>query len=286
LSLQLQQTGERLDAARLFAVAVWPAVYNDPLFTVLVLVGAVSGIATGHRFGLLAYVAMLIVAAPVANSTYNVDALHRLVPACALQTIVAGIGAYRLAGWIRLPSRWRWLTAVPGAMAALYILVQHRNELTARYVFNEEYALIRRHLASPGNRAADCALLTLNENVALDIDLHTFRPVVPAMQTVDCHRADCVAALQAGGCYYYVRSAACYFHEQGVAPECAATGANPAGDRLPCMNHACASFERAVELEDVERRTIDILRTFPNRRTNYPQEAEVGLFRVRSKNRQ
>jgi hypothetical protein len=286
LSLQLQQTGERFDAARLFAAAVWPAVYNDPVFTALILIGAVSGIVTRNRLGLLAYLAMLLVAAPVANSTYNVDALHRLVPACALQTIVAGIGAYSLAGWIRLPSRWRWLTAVPGAIAALYILVQHRSELTARYVFNEEYALIRRHLASPGNRATDCALMTLNENVALDIDLHTFRPVVPAMQTIDCHRTDCVAAVQAGGCYYYVRSAACYFHDRGVAAECAATGATAAGDRLACMNQACASFERAVELEDVERLTIDLLRTFPNRSANYPQEAEVGLFRVRAKSRQ
>ncbi len=262
----------------LFYVAVWPAPYNDHVFMWLVLLGAASGVLRTHRLGLVAYLAMLVVLAPLAESVWSTVALHRLIPACAVQTIVAGIGAYSLTAWLPATNRWRLVAVVPGVLAALYIFVEHRSDLTRPYVFTEEYDLVRRHLAPGGVPAADCTLMTLSAIVPQDIDIHDFGQVVPGVRILDCRRADCVAALSRGGCFYYVRSAAAYFHPAGVPASCAAVGAS-----LACLNEPSASFEKSVELQPVDLRTIDLLHTFPDRWQNYPARAEVGLFRVRSK---
>jgi hypothetical protein len=269
----------RPPARLVFRDAVWPAAYNDPLFTALVWSGALAGLAGRFRLGLLAYLAMLIVLVPVAQSGDFAHSLHRLIPVCALQTIVAGIGAYALTAWIPAVTRSGWLAAVPGTIAAVYILVGHRGDLTRPYLFTEEYELVRSHLAPGGVAATECALMTFNANFVGDIDLHDFGQVVPGVRILDCRRVDCPGALSNGGCVYYVRSAACYYHPDGIPPVCAGAGAR---DVRVCMHDVCASFERAVALEAVDVRMIDLLDVVPTAR-HYPDRAEVGLFRVRAK---
>jgi hypothetical protein len=265
----------------------WLTTHDDYIFAMLTVVGAISGLVSRWRLGLLAYFAMVVVLLPVANSTYNVVALHRLTAARAVQTIVVGIGAYSLMMWLPWPSRWRWVAVVPGALAALGILVHHRSDLNTPYVFNEEYELVRRHFGRAGVRATNCTLMTFNSVVgAGDIDIHDFGQVVPGVKVIDCRRTDCAAAAGTDGCFYYVRSAACYYSDAGIAPGCEATGVSATRGRFACMDGLSAAFEQAVDLQPIEVRTIDILQTFADYRQNYPQKAEVGLFRVRSKSLQ
>ena len=254
---------------------LWPVVRNGPMFQALVVAGAVSGIVVGRWFGLLAFIAMLVVVAPVVNSAHA-SGLHRLVPTCALQSMMAGIGAYGVVAWRRSA---RWLPAAL-SLAAFYILVQQRSDLTRPYVFTEEYDLVRTHLAPGGVPARDCRLMTFK--AADDEDVHDFGVVVPGMTVLDCRSLDCLAELSTGGCFYYLRSAACYFHDTGVPAACAAAG-EIGGDRFVCLNGPSAAFEESVDLQPVEVRTIDIRNTFPEWSRNYPKRADIGLFRVRLK---
>jgi hypothetical protein len=257
---------------------MWPILHHGPAFTSLVAIGVLSGIVTRQRFGLLAFLAMLIVAAPVARSVFTVG-LHRLVPACALQSMIAGIGAYSLTAWPP-PGIWRRLAVIPGVAVAFLVLSRHWSELTRPYVFTEQYDLVRRHLAPGGASAPGCTLMAFPP--PRDVDLHDFGQVVPEMRVLDCTVTDCAGELRDGGCFYYVRSAAGYFHEAGIPPGCARTGMMGPDD-LPCLNEASASFERSVELDPVEVRTVDISGTFGEAEGSYPQQAEIGLFRVRAR---
>jgi hypothetical protein len=232
--------------------------------------GALIGLLPRTRLGLSAYLAMLIVLAPCANSEYGVIAFHRLVPACAVQTIVAGMGAYGLVAWLPTRMPWRYLKAVP-VLLAVYVLVQHADELQTRYAFTEEYDIVRSNLVPNGVPPTDCSLLTFTSLLSQDADLHDFGQVVPGMRTVDCVHRDCVREVAESRCAYYVRSAACFFRKRGpetCVGECGVTG-------------PCAAFESAVETEPVDVRDVDLDRTFPA--TNYPRSALVGLFRVRAK---
>lgn len=266
--------------------AVWPAAYDDHLFMGLVWVGALAGIARRFRLGLWAYLASVLMLIPVVRSGAFPPALHRIIPVCAVQAIVAGIGAAALTAWIPSSSRWRWCAVIPGAIAAFFVLARQQEVLTRRYVFNEEYDLVRSHLAPGGSSVSDCVLLSFSADFAGDVGLHDFGQVVPGTPVRDCRRDDCIAQAANGGCLYYIRSAACYYREAGVPPECAAAGAPVAGDRRTCLNEACASFERAVELQAIDVRTVDLHGTFPDRVANYPEKAEIGLFRVRPRQRQ
>jgi len=264
--------------------AISPAPYNDRLFMALVLIGAVAGLVSKqYRLGLYAYVAMLVVLSPVVRSGFFILGMHRMVPACAVQTICAGIGAWWIAAWIPSRRGLRRAGAIPGALVACYVLFVHRHELTDRYVFNEEYDLVRSHLAPGGSPPTDCSLLTCNQVPAQDIDIHDFGHVVPGMKIVDCLRDDCVATVASGGCYYYVRSAGCYFHSAGIPPGCAVSQVTEPVDPQRCLIEPVASFEQSVELQPIEIRSIDILRTFAERSQNYPKQARVGLFKVRPK---
>jgi len=266
----------------LFYDAVWPVSYRDHVFLALVWIGAAAGLLSHFRLGLLGYLAMVVVLAPVAQSAESAVTLHRMIPACAVQAMVAGIGAYSLAAGIRWMGGGRWLAALPGIVAAAYVLVEHRGDLTTPYVFNEEYALVRNHLAPNGVAATDCTLLTFNANYVGDIDLHDFGQVVPRVRIVDCRRTDCVAALPDVGCLYYVRSVASYYQAGHVPQRCIAAGGSTVEDRLACMDDGTASFERAVELQPVELKVVGIADTFRDPEHS-PETAQIGLFRVHSK---
>src|SRR2546422_1688011 len=150
-----------------------------------------------------------------------------------------------------------------------------------------EYDLVRRHLGPAGRVPNDCALMTFSSLIHMDLDLKSFEQVVPDRTVIDCGRADCVSQLRDGRCYYYVRSAASYFHENGIPPACAAADANgTTADTDACLNPPTIAFEESVQLDVVEKRPIDLDRTFPDAgfpARGYPKNAAAGLFRVRAK---
>jgi hypothetical protein len=250
-----------------------PLRYSGDLVTALVIVGVLSGFLMPCRLGLGAGIAMLVVTMPVAFSAFPI-ALHRFVPVFALQAMIAGIGAYALTAWLPVTRRWSWLAAVPGILLACALFLEQRGHLTKPYVFTEEYDLVRRHLVPRGVPVKGCTLLSFKP--AMDTALHDFAQVVPHTTLLECNTTDCAQALVEGGCFYYVRSATCYLHTDGQAAAC-----GHAGNRSRvCLSPRCAAFEAGVRLEPIEVRTLDIGDTFAESHWNYPQRAEIGLFRV------
>ncbi len=255
--------------------------YNDRLFVGLVLLGAAAGaLSHRHRLGLYAFGATLIVLFPVAGSGKWIVALHRMVPTYALQTICAGVGAWWITAWSPQWARRHLLGAVPGALIACFVLFAHRHDLTERYVFNEEYELVRSHLAPRGKGPAECSLLTCNRVPAQDADIHDFGDVVPEMKILDCWSEDCIAAVSGGGCFYYVRTVGCYFHSAKIPPSCVKTEDDPPVDPLLCLIPPLVTFETSVALQPIEVRTLQPLNTFTGSSLSYPTKVQVGLFRA------
>jgi hypothetical protein len=259
---------------------LWPMRANGPLYPWLVAAGAISGVVTRRWLGVGAALALLLLVAPVVHSTH-VTAVHRLVPAAALQAILAGLGAHALLAWIPAGNRWRWMLALPGCLFALSVLSEQRERLTRPYVFTEQYALVRRHLGPAADVDRRCTLLAFPPDS--DLDIHKFDPVVPHLRVVDCRTADCVGEVARGGCVYYVRSATCYYHPAGVPPACSSDARAGQPGLRECLSPPSRAFEDAVALDAVERRTIDIGGTFAEVGNRYPRRAEVGLFRARPK---
>ena len=262
--------------------------YDDHLLWWLTWIGVAAGIMSRRfRIGVFAMLAVPVMLLPALHAGEWIVALHRMVPTCAMRTIAAGIGAYALLGWARFPNRWGWVVAAPGTVVAAFVLATHHADLSKPYVFNTEYDLVRRHLGPAGGVPNDCALMTFSSLIHMDLDLKSFEQVVPDRTVIDCGRADCVSQLRDGRCYYYVRSAASYFHENGIPPACAAADANgTAADTDACLNPPTIAFEESVQLDVVEKRPIDLDRTFPDAgfpARGYPRNAAAGLFRVRVK---
>jgi hypothetical protein len=250
-----------------------PLEYGGDLVTALVIVGVLSGFLLRRHLGLRAGIAMLLVTVPVAFSAFPI-ALHRFVPVFALQAMIAGLGAHALTAWLPATRRWRSITALPGILLACFMFLEQRGHLEKPYVFTEEYDLVRRHLAPRGVPVKDCALMAFKPT--MDTDLHDFAQVVPHTRLIECNSTDCTKALIEGGCFYYVRSATCYFHADGQAAACAPTG----NRSRTCLSEPCEAFESSARLELVEVRTLDLWDTFGESHWNYPQWAEIGLFRV------
>ena len=262
--------------------------YDDHLLWWLTWIGVAAGIMSRRfRIGVLAMLAVPVMLLPALHAGEWIVALHRMVPTCAMRTVAAGIGAYALLGWARFPNRWGWVVAAPGTVVAAFVVATHHADLSKPYVFNTEYDLVRRHLGPAGGVPNDCALMTFSSLIHMDLDLKSFEQVVPDRTVIDCGRADCVSQLRDGRCYYYVRSAASYFHENGIPPACAAADANgTAADTDACLNPPTIAFEESVQLDVVEKRPIDLDRTFPDGgfpARGYPRNAAAGLFRVRAK---
>jgi hypothetical protein len=256
-----------------------------PVYALLVVAAVVSGAWTGRWYGLATFIAYLVIVAPVLGAT-DPSALHRLSPSAALHAAVAGLGAYALAAsWGRL-RRGGWLVVLPGVLVALAVLVRHRDDLTRRYSFQEEYELVRSRLAPNGVVRSDCVLLAFASEPEIDIDLHYYSQVVPGMRVVECRQDDCTREAAAAECVYYFRSAAAYFHGSvrgyhlglAVPSFCKEEGLAKRADGTTCLNAAAASFEATVTLEPVELRTVDLRGTFDL--PGFPRRAELGLFRV------
>jgi hypothetical protein len=268
------------DGRRMFFEPTWPALYDRHVFFRLIALGVLFGVVARRGMAIFALPAMLVVFAPVVPSSH-IAALHRQVPSWALQAVVAAIGAYALVSWIPRNTRWRWLTVIPGTVLASVVFVEHSHHLTRPYVFNEEYRLVRSHLAPNGEPIDDCPLLVFSPPA--DLDIHTFAQVVPRTRVVDCRLVDCLPLLRRrDACAYYLRSVASYLRLDGVPPACSDQGVDPTGNRTPCLMPEAAALEQSVVMEPIEVRTIDVYGTFADARA-YPRQVEIGLFRVDAK---
>ena len=255
---------------------------NDQVFCALLVVGALAGLVDRRlRIGLGAALGALIITLPMTGSgDGGIIPLHRLVPVCGLQAITAGVGAFWITRIVPLRLRNNWITVAPAVIAALYIFVMHRAELTERYVFNEEFDMLRRHLGPGRLSNPDCSLLSFSGK--MDVDLHSVWQVLPAMHVVDCREGGCPKSAERGGCIYYFRSLVCYLQDDAVPAQCASSGATADGGRLACLRAECARVEKSLVLSPIEERTV-----YPHRvweggdlLQRYPQEAGIGLYRV------
>lgn len=249
--------------------ALWPVAYNHRAFVVLALLGMCAGVTRRYRLGAHAFVGSLILLAPCVGSSDSAIMLHRLVPTCAMQSLAASVGVWVLSDLVPFALLRRLLPIV----AALSLLWLGREQLTHSYLFNEEYDLVRSRLLVDGVPPRDCSVLMMTSLVNVDADLHGLEKVVPGMPTVDCAKIDCAREVLKGGCFYYVRSAACFYYDGGLPRGCE--------DTCPMVD-VCARFENATELELIESRWVYPLDTFPTARLYYPRRAEVGVYRVRT----
>ncbi len=274
--------GSRDPISSILTEAVRLGSYSSVSFERLVWFGAAIGILPRFRLGLRAFLATVIVVAPVAPSSDWIPALHRLVPTCAVQTIVAGMGAYGLAAWLPSASRRLWLATAPGVGLALWMLLQTRGALSEPYPFTAAYDIIRAHLAPRGVPSADCTLMAFNPSVD-SLDLHDIGQVVPPIRALDCSRVDCVAELHSDDCLFYFRTTTAYRHAGRVPTACTAAAATGLADPGACLSPAAARLESAMEMTPVETRVVRLADRIPASSLDYPAEVAIGLFRVRSR---
>jgi hypothetical protein len=248
-----------------------------PGYAALGLVAAMSGLVNGSWLGLRALGALALIMLPVIHSCHPI-ALHRFAPVAALQALIAGLGVWTIATVLPKLRQSLTPTLALSTLLALGILYSHRDQLSRPYVFTQQYELVRRHLAPRGVIRDDCTLMTFNSVAWGDTDLHDFAQVVPGMPVLDCRAADCIGDLARDGCFYYVRSSGCYFHDEGVPAHCL----DPVPTEIPtlCLNPTCATFEATAALTPVETFSVDLVDTFPEFARQYPARAPVGLFRV------
>ena len=259
--------------------AVWLGAYSTRTFEWLVWFGAIVGVVPRFRLGLCAFLATLVVVAPIAPSSGWIPALHRLVPTCAVQTIVAGMGAYALGTRLAGTSTRRTMVAAPAAGLALWLLFQTYGELSEPHPFTVEYDIVRAHLAPRGVPVAGCSLLAWNP--AIDtLDLHDIAQVVPQIPTFDCSRVDCLAQLRSGGCVFYFRTTTAYLSPGGVPPDCTPAIATSPTDSAACLSAAAARLESAMEMTPVETRVVRLADKIPIDPLPYPPSVRIGLFRV------
>ena len=138
--------------------------------------------------------------------------------------------------------------------------------------------MVRGCLAPDGVVRAGCDLF-VRTKVDRDIDIRDYRRVAPGTTVIDCSREDCVRNLSNDRCQYYVRSAACFFHPDGLPPRCIAARSD-AEIMRECLVPECRAFEVAADLAPVEGRSLYPRVTFPNDSQSYPERIPVGFFRV------
>lgn len=257
-----------------------PYDYAHPLFCLLVVTGVVVGSREPQvRIGLGAGLGVLLVVWPFVDSTDASSFLsrHRLVPACALQTIAAGVGAAWFARTLSFSHWWNWATLLPGLAIAFMMFDESRHEMTAPNALTDEFWMLREQLAPGGKVKQGCSLLSLGARE--DTDLCDFSQVLPGMRFVRCEHEDCLRIASESGCYYYLRSLNCFYRKGGTPLQCRERGRTASGDHLPCMDPRCVQIESALGLSLVEERRVDVHGAFPD--IAYPRTADLGLYRVR-----
>ena len=270
--------------AEVLKAGLWSTDFNDPLIVVLAIAGGVAGLVDRRlRVGLAALVGALIVVWPFGGTTYGgYIVLHRLSATCALQVISAGIGATWIASWLPATLRERPVALVPGAAAALYLLVAHRSEIHDQMGLSDEFWMLRNHLAPNGVVDTECKLVWVGRN--MDTDIHNFEDVVPGMEGIRCQERDCLAEIAKGGCFYYMRGLNCFYSETPTKLDCLREGKTPTGGYLACIDPECVRVETALQLDLVEQRTVDVHTVWNYDHgagePHYPLAADVALYSV------
>ena len=255
--------------------------FNDPIFVALVGIGALAGVVDRRmRLGLGAALGTLIVVWPMSMATHWFTALHRLVPACALQVVAAGVGASWITSWLSPLVRHPWAAAIPALTLALYVFAKHADEVRDPNAVTDEFWMLRNHLAPGGVVNSECTLLSVGRS--MDTDIHNFEHVLPGMKVIPCEHYDCVRAVSPGGCFYYVRNLNCYFNEIRTPSDCVDRGRTATGDVYACLDPHCGQLEKALELSPVEERTVDFEGVFydSRERPHWPRQADIGLYKV------
>lgn len=264
---------------------LWSTDYNDELIVILVIVGAVAGLVNGRlRIGLGAAVGTLIVVWPFCGTTLGgYTILHRLSAACALQSIAAGVGAAWITSWLPAKLREHWVSAVPAALVALYLLIGHRHEIHDPHGLSDEFWMLRNNLAPGGVVKEECELVWVGRS--MDTDIHNFAEVLPGIEGIRCQQRDCLADIAKGGCFYYMRGLNCFYSEEPTKPECIQHGKTSTGGYMDCIDPDCVRVETSLELDLVEQRTVDVHAVWNYERgtppdPHFPFAADVGLYRV------
>jgi hypothetical protein len=249
---------------------------EGPVFAALLVAGAIAGLtAQSWRLGAGAVLGAFLVIAPVTGTGSWIVARHEMVPGCALRVLAAGVGAAWLLSPIARLRRFGWLSALPGALAAGWLFWSHRAALQEKFLFNQEYEMVRNAFGPSGSAGSGCVLLALSSEG--DLDVHHFEQVVPDTRVVDCRTTDCAEAFSWSPCTWYLRSVGCY---RGPAdPPTCREGTGDPQRRPECLNPRCLRLESAALLQAVDVRTVDVYSTFPVPET-YPPGAVIGLYRA------
>jgi hypothetical protein len=262
---------------------LWSIDYNDILIVYLVIVGAVAGLVNGRlRIGLGAAVGALVVVWPFCSTTHGgYTVLHRLSVTCALQSIAAGVGAAWITSWLPGKLREHWISTVPAAIAALYLLIGHQHEIHDPHALSDEFWMLRNNLAPAGAANKECELVWVGR--AMDTDIHDFADVLPELEGIRCQERDCLADIAKGGCFYYMRGLNCFYSPEETKPECVRHGKTSSGGYMDCIDPECARIESSLQLDLVEQRTVDVLSIYNDRGEPdpfFPIAADIGLYRV------
>jgi hypothetical protein len=150
-------SGPRLPDVPLLDMS-WARLSGAPI---MILAAAVAGLTSMRwRVGLGVLIATAVVIAPVCNSGETLISIHRLVPAAALQATAVGLGLCWVLSPLECMSGRRWLPGAAGAIAVAACWWPTRGVLTERFFFNEEYDIVRSHLAPGGRPLVGCTLLS------------------------------------------------------------------------------------------------------------------------------
>lgn len=266
--------------------------YNHPTVIALVMVGALAGLLDGRsRLGLAACMGAVVVIWPFAAETDPIRFLgmpylatdvtrflwiHRLVPACALQAMAAGVGASWLVSTLSRDTRGSWPAVLPALGVALLVFFDGLSAIRAPNALTDEFWMLRRRLAPGGEVEPGCALLSVGRR--RDTDIQELGQIVPGMRSVHCEHDDCIRIASEGGCFYYVRSVNCFFFESGTPLACRLYGETSTGSVAECLDARCARIERELVLAPLEERTVDVDAAFPD--PQMPQTATIGVYRV------
>jgi hypothetical protein len=295
-SLQKQVSENAADLARV-AIRLDMKPVSARVFEVLLVAGAIAGVfRRRYRLGTLILGSILIVSWSHFAQWGLMVAWHRVVPAAALQSAMAGIGAAWLFSARALARR-----SAPVVLGSLVLTglmgFENRDLLSHATLLNEEYDILRRNLGAASK--APCTLLTSGVPTT-DLDFHDINGAIPALQVSKCWNTDCIDAVSRGGCFYYLRSINSLRWENNE-PVCSRRDVSAARYRDQCLVPESAFLETALDLEPIDVRTVphrffepvelrplsDVLRNvlWPDDRVVRPRPVptvEIGLFRVKA----
>ena len=283
----VMQPGPPQDPIELSAVmrgALGQTALTPPIFAACAAIGALAGLLnTRFRVALGAVIGAGLLILPYPRSFEGGwTVYHRYVPSCAMVAVAAGIGAAGVTALLR-----RWLSpsvaVLPALAVVLSVLVSQASVLRQSNAINQEFSMLRDHLAPGGRVRTECVLLTMLSHEKGDIDIHDFEPILPGMPMRHCNRPDedCRRVAAEHDCVYFVRSLSCYYVENRPPFQ----PGTRTDDPLAWLDPTCRDLERSLDLSPVDERIVFPLEVwhFDERYRLFPRAATIGLYRVTSR---